>query len=118
MVIDSKTTCIQRIFFSAPSINTIITSMEYNRYSRPYIILTSTTFDPFCKNYMDKRRQHIDNKVLIRDIGNANHNKLFRNRFQQQQSKPIIYVDFTQMNDSDEKLVIIIIILIQCFIHI
>ncbi len=71
---------------------------------RPYMILTSTSFDPFisCTNYMELWRKYIENKVLIRDSLNAN-TKLFRNRFNQSESKPIIFVDFTQIDKENEE---------------
>eukprot|EP01083_Nonionella_stella_P004227 12172_1 len=91
------THCLQRLALVAPSINTLITSMEYNRYSRPYLILTSTSFDPFQSNYMESRKRYIEDRVLI---DNSSSSKIFRHRFEESSSKPIIYVDFTQL-DSD-----------------
>jgi len=64
---DAKLVCVQRATLSTPSVNTLVTSLEYNRYSRPYLVMTSTTFDPFQTHgdYVDARRRYMAKRVLL-----------------------------------------------------
>jgi len=90
------TQCVQRLFFATPSVNTLITSMEYNRYSKPYILLSSTTFDPFQDDYVEAKKRYMLSRVVKETSQNAAWQKKLNEAFQEHSQKPVIYVDFTE----------------------